>query len=179
MHWRRFTKEVANENGVLEKVRVGTAVGTTVAEVAKMEERTRGRRATERKAARGKTKGGKGETRACWTCGTQDTLQLGVEKVATEFCMPLKRRTVSIAEETIDIEEDLHAWCRLETCENEQWQAATSRRGKQRMKKANQTSLLSVESCLNLNQKGIIEVEDKCVKVRVTMDSGGCGTRDA
>ena len=44
----------------------------------------------------GQEKGGKGETRACWTCGTQDTLQLGVEKVATEFCMPLKRRTVSI-----------------------------------------------------------------------------------
>ena len=43
------------------------------------------------------------------------------------------------------------------------------------MKKANQTSLLSVESSLNLNQKEIIEVKDKCVKVRVTMDSAGAG----
>ena len=79
------------------------------------------------------------------------------------------------AEETIDIEEGLQAWCLLEACENEQWQAVTSRRDEQKMKKANQTSLLSVEGSLNLNRKEIIEVKDKYVKVRVTMDSGGAG----
>ena len=46
-----------------------------------------------------------------------------------------------------------------------------SRRNKQRVKKANQASLLSVESSHNL----ILEVKDKWVKVRVTMDSGAAG----
>ena len=79
------------------------------------------------------------------------------------------------AEETIDIEEDLQAWCLLEACGNEQRQAVTSRRDKQKMKEANQTSLLSVEGSLILNQKEIIEVKEKCVKVKVTMDSGSAG----
>ena len=71
-------------------------MGTTVAEVAKMEERTRGRRATGRKAARGKRKVASEKPELAGRVVKQDTLQLGVEKVATEICMPLKRRTVSI-----------------------------------------------------------------------------------
>ena len=49
-----------------------------------------------KKGGTAQEKGGKGETRASWTCGKQDILQLGVEKVATEICMPLKKRTVSM-----------------------------------------------------------------------------------
>ena len=50
-----------------------------------------------------------------------------------------------------------------------------SRRSKQRAKKVNQASLLSVESSHNLSPKKIVEVKDKWVKVSVTMDSGAAG----
>ena len=50
-----------------------------------------------------------------------------------------------------------------------------SRRNKQRVKRANQSSLLSVESSKNLNSKKVVETNDKWVKVRVTMDSGAAG----
>ena len=50
-----------------------------------------------------------------------------------------------------------------------------SRRNKQRVKRANQASLLSVESSQSLSPKKIVEVRDKWVKVRVTMDAGAAG----
>ena len=50
-----------------------------------------------------------------------------------------------------------------------------SRRDKQKVKKANQASLLSVENSHNSNSKKIIEVMDRWVKVRVTTDSGAAG----
>ena len=43
------------------------------------------------------------------------------------------------------------------------------------MKKVNQASLLSVESSHSLSPKKIVEVNDKWVKVRVTVDSGAAG----
>ena len=78
-------------------------------------------------------------------------------------------------EEATDDEEDLQAWCLLEESENEQWQEVISRRDKQKVKKANQASLLSVENSHNSNTKKIIEVLDRWVNVRVTMDSGAAG----
>ena len=65
----------------------------------------------------------------------------------------------------------MQAWCLLEESENEQWEEVISRRNKQRVKKANRASLLSVESSHNLSPKKIVEV----VKVRVTMVSGAAG----
>ena len=50
-----------------------------------------------------------------------------------------------------------------------------SRRDKQREKKDNHTSLLSMENSHNSTPKKIVEVKDKWVKVRVTMDSGAAG----
>ena len=50
-----------------------------------------------------------------------------------------------------------------------------SRRDKQRAKNPNQASLLSVESSHNSSPKKIVEVKDRWVKVRVTMDSGAAG----
>ena len=78
-------------------------------------------------------------------------------------------------EESTESEEDLQAWCLLKESENEQWQEVISRRSKQRVKKANQTSLLSVERSHSFSPKKIVEVKDKWVKVRVTMDSGAVG----
>ena len=43
------------------------------------------------------------------------------------------------------------------------------------MNKVNQASLSSVESSHSLSPKKIMEVKDKWVKVRVTMDSGAAG----
>ena len=59
--------------------------------------------------------------------------------------------------------------------ENEQWQEVISRRNKQRAKKANQASLLGVENSHSLSPKKVVEVKDKWLKVRVTMDSGAAG----
>ena len=78
-------------------------------------------------------------------------------------------------EESAEDEEDLLAWCLLEESENEQWQEVISRRSKQRAKQVNQASLLSVESNHSLSPKKIVEVKDKWVKVRVTMNSGAAG----
>ena len=63
----------------------------------------------------------------------------------------------------------------LEESENEQWQEVISRGNKQRVKRANQTLLLSVESSHSSNPKKVVEVKVKWVKVRVTMDSGAAG----
>ena len=79
------------------------------------------------------------------------------------------------AEESAENEEDLQAWCQLEESEHEQWQEVISRQSKQRAKKVNQASLLRVESSHSLSPKKNVEVKDKWVKVRVTMDSGAAG----
>ena len=50
-----------------------------------------------------------------------------------------------------------------------------SRRSRQRAKRTNQASLLSVESSYDLSPKKIVEEKDKWVKVRATMDSGAAG----
>ena len=75
----------------------------------------------------------------------------------------------------LDNDEDLQAWCLLEESENEQWQEVISSRSKHRAKKVKQASLLSVESSHSLSPKKIVEVKDRWVKVRVTIDSGAAG----
>ena len=69
----------------------------------------------------------------------------------------------------------MQAWCLLEESENEQWQEVISKQNKRRVKKDNQASLLSMENSDNSSPKKIVEVKDKWVKVRVTMDSGDAG----
>ena len=50
-----------------------------------------------------------------------------------------------------------------------------SKQNKRRAKKDKQASLLSLENSHNSNPKKIVEVKDKWVNVRVTMDSGAAG----
>ena len=50
-----------------------------------------------------------------------------------------------------------------------------SKHNKRRAKKDNLASLLSMENSHNSNPKKIVDVEDKWVEVRVTMDSGAAG----
>ena len=96
-------------------------------------------------------------------------MQLGAGKEATRTCTQKDEDDSETVEESAEDEDDLQAWCPLEESENEQWQEVISRRNKQRVKRANQASLLSVESSQSLSPKKIVEVGDKWVKVTVTM----------
>ena len=78
-------------------------------------------------------------------------------------------------EESVEDEDDLQAWCLLEESEIEQWQEVINRRSKKRVKRANQSSLLSVENSQNVSSKKVVETKDRWMKVRVTMDTGAAG----
>ena len=138
-----------------------------------MEETTRGREAAARKEEKGKRTLAKENPERVGRVARQDTLQLGVEKEKTHIYTPLTKTTVRTLK--TENEEDLQAWCLLEESENEQWQEVTSKQNKRNVKKANQASLLSVENSHNSNPKKVVEVKDKWVKVRVSMDSGAAG----
>ena len=118
----------------LAKVRVGTR------NVAKMEERTHGRNAAVRKEAKGK-RGGKGESRTCWTCGKTGRIAVWCRKGGNKNLYAIDEDHSENVEESTENWEDLQAWCLLEESDNEQWQEKISRRNKQRVKKANQASL--------------------------------------
>ena len=128
-----------------------------------------------KKGGKGQEKGGKGETRTCWTCGKAGHIAAGCRKGSNKNLYAIDEDDNENDEESAEDEDDLQAWCLLEESENEQWQKVISRRNRQRMKKDNQASLLSVESSQSLSSKKVVEVKDKWVKVRVTMDSGAAG----
>ena len=128
-----------------------------------------------KKGGKGQEKGGKGETRTCWTCGKTGHIAAWCRKGSNKNLYAIDEDDSENVEESAEDEDDLQAWCLLEESENEQWQEVISRRNKQRVKRANQASLLSVESSQILSPKKIVEVRDKWVKVRVTMDSGTAG----
>ena len=161
------TKERAKESGALARVRIGMR---RVAKVARMEERTPGRKAAARKEVKGKRKGAREKPESVGRGERQDTLQLGAGKEETKNCTPWTKMTARTPRSQLR-----QAWCLLEESENEQWQEVISRRSKQRAKKVNQASLLGVESSHSLSPKKVVEVKDKWVKVRVTMDSGTAG----
>ena len=128
-----------------------------VAKAARMEERTIGRKAVARKEAKGKRKAARETSERAGRAARQDTLQKNLYAIDEDGS--------ENAEESAENEEDLQAWCTLEV----------SRGSKQRMKKVNQASLLSVETCNSSSPKKIVEVKDKWVKVGVTLDSGAAG----
>ena len=130
---------------------------------------------TGKKGGKGQEKGGKGETKTCWTCGKTGHLAAECWKGSNKNLYAIDEDENENVEETAEDEDDLQAWCLLEESESEQWQEVISRRNKQKAKRANQASLLSVESSKILNSKKVREMKDKWVKVRVTMDSGAAG----
>ena len=105
----------------------------------------------------------------------QDTLQLGAEEEETQVLCAVDEDDGENAEESTENEDYLQAWCLLEESENEQWQEVISKQNKRRVKKDKQASLLSMENSHTSNPKKIVEVKDKWVNVRVTMDSGAVG----
>ena len=128
-----------------------------------------------KKGGKGQEKGGKGETRTCWTCGKTGHVAAWYRKGSNKKLYAIDEDDSDNVEESAEDEDDLQEWCLLEESENEQCQEVISRRNKQRVKRANQASLLSVESSQSLSPKKVVEVRDKWVKVRVTMDSGAAG----
>ena len=128
-----------------------------------------------KKGGKGQEKGGKGDSRTCWTCGKTGHIAAWCRKGGNTNVYAVDEDDGENVEESAENEEDLQAWCLLEESENEQWREVISRRSKQRAKKDNQASLLSMENSYNSNPKKIVEVKDKWVKVRVTMNSGAAG----
>ena len=119
-----------------------------------------------KKGGKGQRKGGKGETWTCGTCGKTGHIAAGCRKGSNKNLYAIDEDDSENVEESAEDEEE---------SESEQWQEVISRRNKQRVKRANQASLLSVESSQSLSPKKIMEVRDRLVKVRVTMDSGAAG----
>ena len=66
-----------------------------------------------------------------------------------------------VKEEAIDNEAELRAWRLLGVSEREQWQAAISRREKQKLKNIENFPRLSVENNKGSSTKKIIEVKDR------------------
>ena len=106
-----------------------------------------------RKGGKGQEKGFKGETRTCWMCGKTEHIAAGCRKGSNKNLYAIDEGDNENVEESAEDEDDLQAWCLLEESENEQWQAVISRRDKQRVKRANQASLLSVEKSQSLSSK--------------------------
>ena len=171
-HCRRCTKEPAKENGDLERARVGAR---KAARVAKVEEKAIGKRAVERKEARDKKKGEKERQERAGHVERHDTLQPSAGKEATGTCMLWTKMKMGMSKRWQRRKEDLQAWCLLEESENEQWQEVISKRNKQKTRKTNKMSLLSVENSQSLQPKKVVEMKDKWVKVRATMDTGAAG----
>ena len=124
------------------------------------------------KGGTGKEKGGKGESRTCWACGKTGRIAAWCRKGGNKNLYAVDEDDGENAEESTENEEDLQAWFSLEESENDQWQEVISKQNKRKVKMVNQASLLIVENSHNSNPKKIVEVKGRCVKVRVTMDSG-------
>ena len=128
-----------------------------------------------KKGGKGPEKGGKGEKRNCWTCGKTGHIAAGCRKGGNKNLYAVDEDENENIEESVEDEDDLQAWCLLEDSQSEQWQEVINRKSKQRVKRANQSSLLSVENSQNLSSKKVVETKDRWVKVRVTMDTGAAG----
>ena len=125
-HCKLSTEELAKENGVLESARVGTEKGTMVTKVAKMQERTRGKRAAARKAARAR-EGWQGKNLLdMWKSRTHCSVVS--KKGSSNNLYAIDEEDSGHVEEANDSEEDLQAWCRLEESEIEQWQEVVSKK---------------------------------------------------
>ena len=145
-HNRLFTKGLAKENGVSERVSIRMEKGTMVAKVAEMEERISGKRA---RKAKGKNMVAREKALTWLTFGKGGHTAARCRTAGDKNWYAIEESSEHI-EEANGSDEDLPAWCLLEESENEQRQEAVSRREKQKMKTANQVSLSSMEGSHNL-----------------------------
>ena len=91
------------------------------------------------------------------------------------LCHAIGEEEHEINDEAFDKDEELQAWCLLEERANMSNGKSSSAEETQKLKTAIHASQLSEESNPHLSCKKIIEVKDRWVKVRVTVDSGVAG----
>ena len=134
-------------------------VRTETRKVAKMEEKTLGRKAAVRKEAKGKRKAAREKPERVGRAARQDTSQPGAGKEETRTCTPWTKMTVRTPKSRLKMQRI----CNHGVCwkSEREWQEVISRRDKQRATKANQASLLSVDSSHSSSPKKIVEVKDR------------------
>ena len=132
-----------------------------------------GPRPEARKGGKGQEKGGKGDTRVCWSCGnTEHSAANCVKGSWNRSLNAVEEHKGDISEEVHEDEDELHAWCLLEESENEQWKEVTSKKSQLKMKKIAHESLLSVENNICASPRKVTEVKDNWMNTRATMDTG-------
>ena len=83
-----------------------------------------------KKGGKGQEKGGKGESRTCWTCGKAGHIAAWCTKGGNTNLYAIDEDDGEKAQESIENEEDLQAWCMLEESGNELWQEEISKKNK-------------------------------------------------
>ena len=152
LHCKQCTREQEPKvDGTEERVPVGVYRSTSTAAKVKMErivlERDSGPKPRGKKGGKGEEKGGKGDTRDCWSCGkTGHIAARGTKESWNRSLNAVEEDTGDISEEVREDEDELHAWCLLEDSETEQWQEVSSKKSKLKMKKFAHESLVSVEN---------------------------------
>ena len=128
-----------------------------------------------KKGGKGQEQGGKGDIGVCLNCGKTGHIAAHCTKGSCNKSLnAVEEDKGDIREEVREDEDELHAWCVLEESENEQRQEVTSRKSKLK-KKLDHEPLLSVENNSGVLPRKIIEVKDKWVNIRATMDTGAAG----
>ena len=88
-----------------------------------------------KKGGTGQAKGGKGDTRVCWSCGKTEHIAANCTKRRWNRSLnDVEEDKGDICEEVHEDEDELHAWCLLEECENEQWPEVISKKSKLKTK---------------------------------------------
>ena len=100
-----------------------------------------------KEGGKGQEKGGKDDTRVCWSCGKTGHIASNCTKGSWNRSLnAVDEDTGDISEEVHEDEDELHAWCLLAESENEQSQELISDKLKLKLKKLAHESLLSVEN---------------------------------
>ena len=122
-----------------------------------------------------KRAGGKGDTRGCWSCGKRGHMAAKCLKGNWNRSLNAVEEDEGDISEEHEDDDELQAWFLLEESENEQWQEVTSKKSNVKTKKFAHESLLRVEDNSCASPRKVIEVKDKWVNFRATMDTGVAG----
>ena len=79
------------------------------------------------RGSKGQEKSGKGESRACLTCGKTGHIAMWCRKGGNKQLYAFDEDDSEHIEEALDNDEELQAWCLLEESEYGQWQEVIRR----------------------------------------------------
>ena len=109
LHCRLFRKGLAKDNGVSERVRIGTKKGTMVAKVARTEVRIHDKGKAKRMAAKDKRKAAKETTELVGSVEKAGHSAAWCRKLSNKQLYAIDEEDSEYAEEANDNEEDLQA----------------------------------------------------------------------